>query len=236
MKKKLAIIYTILLLFGSLSFLLPISNGYSYYGTIIQDFQIQYNVTDWNQTAAWINTTWAVQGYYNTSIGEKVNLTVNSTTGQISFNIEIGNYTRNDSSNLECALSMSLNIFGGFNGGFIIDNLSWAQQKQFVINSGGTILGENANNITFNFSNAFQQTNWTYDLRTGILLNATTVAGNYNISLDILSDLPGIYTPPPTPIPGFEFVFLFVAIIFGVLTYKLVKKDKTIQKEIAIIK
>ena len=64
----------------------PNVNGGVYYSTIKTDFQLQYNVTDYNMTSDhtnWTNLMFVVVAPWDAAINQTVNATINKTSTEI---------------------------------------------------------------------------------------------------------------------------------------------------------
>ncbi|MHA1798881.1 MAG: hypothetical protein ACTSVY_10595, partial [Candidatus Helarchaeota archaeon] len=240
MNKKIGISLIITIFFiGALTFL-PSSQAstYQYSSDIHSGLLIQYTITDWNNTAHWY--PWPIdRGYWNTSVGELANFTVNQTTAEITLDVQIGNFTQDNLTNSEIGSQLNYNLWAGFAGGIIVNNLSWAITATLIRSAAATMGGEvviteNAVNFsmfymgkpTSGFNPKGQTTYLNYDKRTGILLEGWSVFGSYWCGMKLVSEVPGNPTTPTPPIPGFEMIFILSTVAIIVLGYALIKKVK----------
>lgn len=129
-------------------------------------------------------------------------------------NLYFGNLTRSNATMYEIASNLALSIYPWFPG--FLTSANWTHETQEAQTGsstlGGTLQKTNKTETFFDIpmqvieydfkqTNHFQNTTLTYNLQTGVLLSANTIAGNYKLqitalSTDILtSGIPTPFTP-----------------------------------------
>ncbi len=224
MKTRIRFIGIALLCVGLLSAGIPQSVATNPYYTNLKKWNyVLYQVTDYNQSAPLsyftdTNQSFSVIASRNSYIlyefqyvGGKGPSPYDTNKIQAYGNLYFGNLTRSNATMFEIASNLALSIYPWFPG--FLTSVNWTRETQLAQTGKATLMGTlQVSNTTETFfgiplpvivydfkqSNHFQTTTLTYSLKTGALLSANTVAGNYKLQITALStdiSMASILTP-----------------------------------------